>query len=191
MVDGWITWDWKSSCTSDWDEELENWQNFLHKVSTLQYNMMTKSLCCISAVVRKLTYYDGLTNIDMFLDEFEHKVLEDHHFQALELALCATSARWWGTHKDSFDGWWDYMRMMKLRFGHANTRMTKKYNGKDDPRYHLETWTKAWGMEPQPKLVHTILSYLGYNPHELIPRNRASPWHCGMGCIERRVPIEF
>jgi len=52
--------------------------------------------------VRKLPYYDGLTNVDLFLDEFERKVLEDQCFQALELALCATHPRWWGMHKDSF-----------------------------------------------------------------------------------------
>ena len=55
--------------------------------------MMMKSLCCVSSKVRKLPYYDGLTNVDMFLDEFERKIHEDHQFQALELALRATPTR--------------------------------------------------------------------------------------------------
>ena len=94
--------------------------------------MMTNSLRCVSSKVRKLPSYDGLTNVDKFLDAFECKVPKDHYFQALYLALHATSARWWGTHKDRFDGWQDYRRMMRLQFGCANTRMTEKYNGRDN-----------------------------------------------------------
>lgn len=52
--------------------------------------MMTKSLHCVSLEVRKLPYYDGLIDVDLFLDEFECEVPEDHCFQALELALCTT-----------------------------------------------------------------------------------------------------
>lgn len=76
--------------------------------------MMTKSLHCVSLEVRKLPYYDGLTNVHKFLDAFEHEVPKDHFFQELDLAMLATHAQWWGTHKDSFDGWQDYRRMMRL-----------------------------------------------------------------------------
>lgn len=66
--------------------------------------MMTKSLHCVSSEVRKLPYYDDLTDVDNFLDAFEHKVPKDHYFQALDLALCVMPERWWGKHKDSFVG---------------------------------------------------------------------------------------
>lgn len=33
----------------------------------------------------------------------------------------------------------------EIRFGHPNTRLIEKYNGKDDPCDHLMKWTKAWG----------------------------------------------
>lgn len=46
------------------------------------------------------------------------------------------------------------MRMMKLRFGYANTYMTEKYTRKDDLREHLAQWTKDLGEEPQPEWVH-------------------------------------
>lgn len=88
--------DRESSCTSDSNEEMEHWQNHLHEVSTLCYNMMMKSLHCVSSEVRNLPYYDGLTNVDKFLDAFEREVLEDHHFQALYLALCPMPTQWWG-----------------------------------------------------------------------------------------------
>lgn len=51
--------------------------------------MMTKSMCCVSSEVRNLPYYDGLIVVDLFLADFELKVLEDHCFQALELVLRA------------------------------------------------------------------------------------------------------
>ena len=40
-ADGRLTWDRKSSYTSNSDEELEYWQNRLHEVTTLSCNMMT------------------------------------------------------------------------------------------------------------------------------------------------------
>lgn len=81
--------------------------------------------------------------------------------------------------------------MMKLRFGRATTRMTEKYNGKDDLRVHLEKWTKAWGTKTTARMSTHILSYYGYNSHELVFRNGAPLWHCGMGLIEGRFLIDF
>jgi len=143
LADGCIACDRDSSCTSDSDEELEHWKNRPHKVSMLCYNMMTNSLRCVSTEVRNLLHYDGLTNVELFLDEFEREVLEEHQFQALELALHATPSYWWGTHKERFARWREYKRMMKLRFRYDNTIMIEKYSGKDDPRDHLVRWTKA------------------------------------------------
>ena len=82
-----IAWDRESSFTFGFDYELEYWQNHLHEVSTLRCNMMMKSLHCVSSEVRKLPYYDGLTDVDLFLDKFEHEILKDRRFQTLELAL--------------------------------------------------------------------------------------------------------
>jgi len=75
-----ITWYRESSYTLDSDEELEHWQNWLHEVTTLNYNMMTQSLQCVSSKVRNIPTYDGLNEIDIFLDSFEREVLENYHF---------------------------------------------------------------------------------------------------------------
>jgi len=71
--------------------------------------------------VRNLPYYVGLTDVDKFLDAFDREVPEDDCFQALYLALCTTPVGWWVMHKDNFDGWQDYRRMMRLQFGRPNT----------------------------------------------------------------------
>jgi len=42
----------------------------------LNCNMMTRSLCCISKGVRDLPTYDGLSEVDDFLNRFEREVLE-------------------------------------------------------------------------------------------------------------------
>ena len=64
-----------------------------------------------------MPYYDDLTNVDKFVDAFEREVPEKHHFQALDLALCATPTRWWGMHKSNFDGWCEYRRMIRVSYG--------------------------------------------------------------------------
>jgi len=54
--------------------------------------------------------------------------------------------------------------MMKLRLRYVNTRLTKKYSGKDDLREHLVRWTKAWGEEPQLEWVNIFCQTLDTIP---------------------------
>ncbi len=103
-----------NSYFSNSNEEVERWQNQLHEVTTLNCNMMTRSLRCVSTEVRYLPTYDWLSEVDTFLDKFEREVLEKQRFQALNWVLHATPARWWGTHKGSFDDWHEFRRMMKM-----------------------------------------------------------------------------
>lgn len=39
-MDGRLSWDRENSCTSDSDEEIEQWHNQLHEVTTLNCNRM-------------------------------------------------------------------------------------------------------------------------------------------------------
>jgi len=70
--------------------------------------MLTKSLRCISTKLQNFLYYYGLEDINLFLDNFERDVLKEQWFQALDIALQATLARWWGMHKDNFIDWKEY-----------------------------------------------------------------------------------
>jgi hypothetical protein len=115
-MDG-FSWERESSCTSDSDEEIERWQNRLHEVTTLNCNMMTRSLRCVSTEVRDLPTYDGLSEVDISW-KFEREVPEKQRFQALKWVLRATPARWWGTHKGSFEDWRECRRMMRQTFIH-------------------------------------------------------------------------
>jgi len=106
--------------------------------------MMIKSLHNVSFEVRSFPYYDGLVDVDKFLDAFEREVPQKHCFQALDLVLHSMPAQWWGTHKDIFNEWHEYRRMMRLHFGHSKLRLTKKYNGRNDQNDHLAKWTKVY-----------------------------------------------
>ena len=69
----------------------------------LNCNTMTRSLGCVSTKVRDLPTYDGLSEVDDFLNIFETKVPEQQRFKALKWVSYATPARWWGTHQRSFE----------------------------------------------------------------------------------------
>lgn len=68
----------------------------------LNYNMMTRSRQCVETEVRDLPMYDGLNEVDDFLNKFKIKVPEKQHFSALKWLLQDTPTRWWGTHQRSF-----------------------------------------------------------------------------------------
>ena len=63
--------------------------------------------------MRDLLSYDGLGEVGTFLDKFEGEGLEKKCFQALNWVLRATPARWWCTHKGSFENWCECRRMMR------------------------------------------------------------------------------
>lgn len=84
----------ESFCTADFDEEIEQWQNWLHEVTTLDCNMMIRSLCCVTTNVCDLPMYDGLTAVDDFLNKYEKEVPEHQCFDALKWELRATPVRW-------------------------------------------------------------------------------------------------
>ena len=50
----------------------------------LNCNMMTRLLHCVSLEVRNMLTYDGLNEVDTFLDAFEKEVHEKKCFQALD-----------------------------------------------------------------------------------------------------------
>lgn len=116
--------------------------------------MLTKSLRYVSMEVRNLPHYDGLDDVNLFLDKFEREVPEEHWFEALDLVLRTMPTCWWGTHNNSFTDLKEYRRMMKLRFRYGNSCITEKYTGKDGPHDNLACWTKSLGVGPQPKWVH-------------------------------------
>ena len=145
-VYGNFKWEKDSSCFSNSNEELENWQNRLHEVSVLHCNRVTCALHCITSEVHYFPHYDGTTDVNPFLGELERSVLIEQRFHTLDLGLHTTPARWWETHKENMGYWEECTQMTWLRFEQLVIKEEDLYSGKEDPRRHLAKWNQVWGV---------------------------------------------
>lgn len=96
----------------------------------LYCNMMIRSLRYVATEARDIPMYDRLTSVDEFLDKFERKVPEQQKFNALNWALHATPARWWGTHQQSLKDWHECKRVKVIQFGKPQLWMRFNFEGK-------------------------------------------------------------
>lgn len=124
-------------------------------------NMMMRSLCCVSAEVRNLPTYDGLSDVDAFLNIFEREVLEHQRFEALKWVLRAMPARWSGIHQGSFEDWRECRRMMLMHFGKPQTWLTDKNVGWNGPRAYLSRWVQPAWMHMDFALGDTFNKHIG------------------------------
>lgn len=72
--------------------------------------------------------------------------------------------------------------MMRLRFGRPNTRLTEKYDGRDDPCDQLAKWTKAYGTKLQLEWVHLFFHTL-----DTIPMNQYLKTKLRHGTMEQDI----
>ena len=72
--DGILSWRCESSCVSDSEKGLENWQQCLYEVSGRQLARITKSLHWIGSEVSTVPTFDGLLDIQTFVQEYEAQV---------------------------------------------------------------------------------------------------------------------
>ena len=98
-TEGNISWRCDSSCASDSDVGLENWQNRLYEVSAHKCAFMTKSLRWIGTEIKDIPSFDGLADVNEFLQQFEQEISHEQRMEVIDLAVRATPARWWHSHK--------------------------------------------------------------------------------------------
>ena len=60
---------------------------------------MTKSLRWTGTEVKDIPSFDGLPDVNDFLHQFEQEITHEQSMSAIDLAVGATPARWWHTHK--------------------------------------------------------------------------------------------
>jgi len=75
-----------------------------HEVSTRGCARISKSVHYMTSEVCNLPYYDGLSDVNIFLDEYVEQVPKIKRLLALDIALKATPDRWWGAHKKNIEG---------------------------------------------------------------------------------------
>jgi len=103
----------------------------------LNCNMMTRSLCCVSTEVRDLPTYDGLGEVNSFLDRLKREMPERQCFQALNCVLRAMAMWWWGIHRRSFEDWCTCRKMLHPQFEKPIIRMEDKCNEHDGLCAHM------------------------------------------------------
>lgn len=69
--DGMLSWHYEISCVSDSEVGLENWKQHLHEVSSRRLARITKSLRWIGLEVSTVPTFDGLLDIQTFVQEYE------------------------------------------------------------------------------------------------------------------------
>ena len=60
---------------------------------------MTKSLRWIGTEVKDISSFDGLADVNDFLQQFEQEIPREKMMEAIDLVVRATPARWWHAHK--------------------------------------------------------------------------------------------
>jgi len=86
--------------------------------------------------------------------------------RALDVALKATTARWWVTHKYHIEDWLQLKTLIKTRFTSTVVYEGIKYSGDTSPRDHVDMCIEAWKVVPQVEWVHRFVSTL-----DTIPKN--------------------
>ena len=79
--------------------------NSVHEVSGRRLARITKSLSWIGSEVSTLPIFDGLSDIHIFVQEYEAQVPYSERLQSLVVALRATPARWWTMHQANIATW--------------------------------------------------------------------------------------
>ena len=94
-----LSWRCEILCMSDSDVGLENWQQRLHEVSGRRLARIAKTFSWIGSEVNTLPIFDGLSDVRVFVQEYEAQLPCFERLQHLIVTLRATPARWWTAHQ--------------------------------------------------------------------------------------------
>ena len=86
-TDGTLSWRCASSCVSDSDADFEDWQDRLHEVSQRRCAIITKELRWIGSEVSIVPTFDGLSDIQLFLKQYEEQIPLEKRLEVLDIAL--------------------------------------------------------------------------------------------------------
>lgn len=103
-----------------------------------------------------------MTEIEDFLKESEEQVSPDIIVQALDIALKATLARWWGTQKQHIGSWDPGRRMLTTQFGYSSKYIQDRYTGEASPWMYIDkcVTTRHHYQIPDDESVHQFVHTL-------------------------------
>ena len=97
-----MDWQCDSSCMTDSDEGLENWQNRLYELHGHRCARITKSIRWVGSQTKIFPIFDGLTDTEDFIAQFSKQIPDSQKMETLDSAFRATASRWWNGHKSTF-----------------------------------------------------------------------------------------
>jgi hypothetical protein len=108
-----------------------------------------------------------LNDLEEFLMKYEVEVMENQRLPTLDISLKATPARWWGTHKEKINNWFQCKRLLRIRFdAEQEHRYEEKYEGFGQPQEHVDKCIVQWRLVPPEEWPHHFIHTL-----EGIPKN--------------------
>ena len=162
--DGMLSQRCERSCVSDSEVGLENWQLCLHEVSRRRLARITKSLCWIGSEVSTIPTFDGLSDIQTFVKEYEAQVPYSKRLSSLLVALRATPTRWWTAHQRQITTSETCHRLLTARFGIDTGGMDSLYDGLTYLAPHVQAYEEAWKNRATDEWVHLFVHTLDSNP---------------------------
>ena len=107
------------------------------------------------------------------------KVTKSQWLSTLDFVLKATTARWWGTHKQSISEWEQHRRLLDIIFGEEINYIGRKYTILIDHVKHIEYCRTTWQEYPWQEWVHHFIHTL-----DMIPRNWYTSVELKWGTLE-------
>jgi len=126
-----------------------------------------KSLRWIGTEVCTVPNFDGSNDLEKFLAAYQDTLPEKDWLRALDVALTATTSRWWATHKAHIEDCSQLKTLISARFSSVIIFTRTKYIGTTFPGAHVDHCIEAWCETPQIEWVHRFTSTL-----DIIPKNR-------------------
>jgi hypothetical protein len=83
---------------------------------------------------------------------------------ALDEALKATPARWWGTHKKNITEWVQCRTLLTVRFSNQAEGCEVRYTGQSCPKDHVRSYEESWSNIPKEQWVHKFINTLDTTP---------------------------
>ena len=109
---------------------------------------ITKSVRWVGIQVCDLPTYEGLSNLESFLIEFEEKVYKPQCQLAMDVALKATPARWWVVHKKTISEWSQCQILMEAQSGEMMLYTSQKYTRLTNHVKHIDHCRMTWETLP-------------------------------------------
>ena len=106
----------------------------------------------------------ALSDIHIFVQEYEAQVPYSERLQPLVVALRVTPMRWWTAHQGKITTWETCRRLFMFRFGTDTGGMDSVYDGITCRAPYIQACEEAWQNRGNDEWVQLFVHTLDSNP---------------------------